>query len=144
MMEKTKRTMKQYNMNYLPKDTLLGELNEIAVYEFYDRPCLYSCRNTMNIYYLSVLMAEDETESIWLFAPMSKGYFDRLQQGDIDFRDAYIENEFGFVYQLEDRGKKGVIVQQINCDDLILELLPSAGEKLNYKSDNTMLERVKI
>jgi hypothetical protein len=47
-------------MAYLPQSTILGRLKIIEVYEFYDIPRLFCCRNAAGQHYLVLSIDEDD------------------------------------------------------------------------------------
>ena len=46
----------------------LGKLEIVEVYEYYDQPVLYSCKNAMGHFYLVVAADEDDQYLTWLCA----------------------------------------------------------------------------
>ena len=54
-------------MGYLPQSTHLGKLELIEVYEFYDQPILFSCRNASDAIFMGVFADEDDDFETWLY-----------------------------------------------------------------------------
>ena len=104
-------------MSLLPQDTELGNLEIIEVYEYYDQPCLFSCKNQLGDIFLAIW----STEEMWLYVSVTE---DKLKE-KIQIRDFYLNSEKGFIYQVT--GNK---VEKINCNELVDDWLPMPGEFL--------------
>jgi hypothetical protein len=85
-------------MIFLPKSTILGRLEFLEVYEEYDGPRLFSCRNTSGQIYLAIWVEQLPDLDIWLYVPVSRQRFDYIRSGGIDLRDALLAAEDGLVF----------------------------------------------
>ncbi|MGA9379023.1 MAG: DUF6575 domain-containing protein [Phormidium sp.] len=123
-------------MSLLPKSTSLGNLEIIEVYEYYDKPCLFSCRNEAGEIFLGVWVDETPNFDIWFYVPMSLKRFQSVRSGGIDLKDAFLVAENGFVFKVvtSDDDSPSKIVS-IACEMLNEDLLPMAGEFLNYSTE---------
>ncbi|MGM3305220.1 DUF6575 domain-containing protein [Anabaena sp. WFMT] len=123
-------------MNLLPQSPPLVNLEIIEVYEYYDVPCLFSCRNTSGQIFLAVWIDETPEFKTWLYVPMSQRRVENLRSGNIDLRDAFVNSEDNFVY-------KAIIpcdatpdrIETILSKNLIDDWLPLPGEFLNFGAE---------
>ena len=122
-------------MSLLPESTHLGKLEIIEVYEYYDVPCLFACRNTSEQIFIAVWASQTKEMGRWLYVPMSIGRFKLVRSGSIDIRDTFLTAEDGFVYEViipcDDSFDRVIAVA---CQELNDEWLPVAGELLDFDS----------
>ena len=88
-------------MGYLPQLTHLGKLELIEVYEFYDQPILFSCRNASDAIFMGVFADEDDDFETWLYVGVSPHRFNQIRSGAIDLHDAFSEVEDGIIFQIK-------------------------------------------
>jgi hypothetical protein len=123
-------------MSLLPESTHLGKLEIIEVYEYYDVPCLFACRNASEQIFLAVWASQTKEMGRWLYVPMSIGRFKRVRSGSMDIRDAFLTAEDGFVYEViipcDDSFDRVIAV---SCQELNDEWLPMAGEFLDFGNE---------
>ncbi|MBI5668432.1 hypothetical protein FBR06_10570 [Betaproteobacteria bacterium PRO4] len=123
-------------MSVLPTNTLLGKLEIIEIYEHYDQPLLFACRNASDNLYLVVLEDEEDEFENWLYASMSPARFAQVRSGGIDLYNAFKNAEDGFVFLVKlyrDRQIPSVITK-VPTDQLQDEQLPESGEALNLET----------
>lgn len=84
-------------MNLLPVGTSLGQLQIFEIYEFYNMPVLFACKNQADTIYLAVWIDETAAENIWLYVALSPQRFAKLRAGQLDLHDAFAEPEDGVV-----------------------------------------------
>ncbi|MDF0553672.1 DUF6575 domain-containing protein [Kamptonema sp. UHCC 0994] len=120
-------------MSLLPQSTNLGKLEIIEVYEYYDAPCLFACRNLSGQLFIAV-WAEQTTEfGTWLYVPISQRRFETVRSGGIDLRDAFLNSEDGFVYEvIISSDNSSDRVEIIWCENLIDDWLPMPGEFIEF------------
>ena len=87
-------------MSVLPTDTFLGKLKIQHIYEYYDRPVLFSCQNAAQTHYLVVLQDETDTSDVWLYVALSQMRFDSIHRGEIDLYHAFRDAEDEIVYEV--------------------------------------------
>ena len=63
-------------MNLLPLDTSLGQLQIFEIYEFYNMPVLFACKNQADTIYLSVWIDETAEANSWLYVSVSPQRFE--------------------------------------------------------------------
>ncbi len=73
----------------------LGELEIIEVYEYFNMPLLFSCKNLVGSFYI-VLCAEDLPEhDMWLYTEVSLKRLNLLRSGVINVHDVFAKPEMG-------------------------------------------------
>lgn len=80
-------------MSWLPRGTVLGELEMTEVYIDYDGPRLFSCLSATDQRYLAVWSVEREDADGWLYLPVSHRRLDMIRSGATGLRDAYRQAE---------------------------------------------------
>lgn len=117
-------------MNFLAERTLLGQLEIIEVYDFYDKPVLFSCKNKSGLIFIVLCVDSSDFAEIWLYAPISLFRFQSVIKGEVELRYIFTDTEDTFVYQVEIPYEDGidVIVKNIECNEIPDEYLPGLGE----------------
>src|SRR5579859_3858887 len=87
-------------MSFLPQDTNLGKLAVAEVFDFYDGPVLFVCRNVTDQLFLVVLEDEGETDNTWLYVALSLSRFNHIRSGAIDLHTAFSEAESGTMFEV--------------------------------------------
>ena len=120
-------------MNLLPQNTHLGKLEILEVYDYYDLPCLFSCKNVSEHIFLAILSELTKELAIWLYVPISSRRFENIRSGIIDLHDAFVKSEDGFVYKVIIRDNSNTnTIETIFCEALNKEWLPISGEFLGF------------
>jgi hypothetical protein len=131
-------------MRLLPQSTHLGKLELIEVYEYYDTPCLFSCRNISGHLFIAILYYQTKRLEKWLYVSMSKRRFENIRAGLIDIRNAFLNSEDGFVYEViinsDDSPDK---VEIIGCENLIDDWLPMPNEFIEVGNELPLIWEVK-
>jgi hypothetical protein len=131
-------------MRLLPQSTHLGKLELIEVYEYYDTPCLFSCRNISGHLFIAILYYQTKRLEKWLYVSMSKRRFENIRAGLIDIRNAFLNSEDGFVYEViitsDDSPDK---VEIIWCENLIDDWLPMPNEFIEVSNESPPIWEVK-
>jgi hypothetical protein len=122
-------------MSLLPKDTILGNLEILEVYEFYDKPCLFSCKNISGQIFITVWIDETSYSNSWLYVPISLRRFQQIVSGGIDLRSSFLNAEDGFVFNVSIPNENNrTEVVRVLCCNLQEDELPAEGEFLNCGS----------
>ncbi|PKN47818.1 MAG: hypothetical protein CVU59_01510 [Deltaproteobacteria bacterium HGW-Deltaproteobacteria-17] len=102
------------------------------VFEFFDEPVLYSCRDERSQDYLVVLGRQSITTKTWFFAPMSRLRFHDALTGVLSLRDAFQKVEGGYIFLL-DEDSRGFAdhFEFIKSIDISENELPDEGESLD-------------
>ena len=113
----------------------LGELEIVEIYEYYDQPVLYSCKNASGHYYLVVAAAEDDQFLTWLCVAVSTERLNLIRSGKIDLHDAFADSENRYAIQVRVPYQKHAPVQTdfIQSDQIPEDMLPLPGECLDIE-----------
>ncbi len=87
-------------MSNLPTTLILGKLEFIEVYDYYDQPCLFSCKNLSGQIFISVWADSTDFVDIWLYAPVSTNRFKDIREGKVDLKDIFSNSEGSFVFEV--------------------------------------------
>jgi hypothetical protein len=135
-------------MSFLPERTILGQLEIIEVYDFYDKPVLFSCKNKSGLIFIVICVDSSDVTEIWLYAPISSSRFQNVAQGKVELRDIFNNTEDGFVYHVEIPYEEGmnIVVKTVNCNEIPDEYLPGLGQviKAEDNCDRNNIETVSI
>lgn len=122
-------------MGYLPQSTHLGKLELIEVYEFYDQPILFSCRNASDAIFMGVFAAEDDNFETWLYVGVSPHRLNQIRSGAIDLHDAFFEVEDGIIYQIKVFPDEQMpLSMPIPASEIPDDILPLPGEFINLET----------
>ena len=122
-------------MGYLPQSTHLGKLELIEVYEFYDQPILFSCRNASDAIFIGVFADEDDTFETWLYVGVSPQRFKQIRSGAIDLHDAFSEVEDGIIFQIKVPHNEQIPESMpISTTQIPDDMLPLPGEFINLET----------
>lgn len=107
----------------LPKNTILGELKIQYVFQYFDIPRLFSCKNKSGGQYLALSTFDDYETYEWLYLPLSIDRLSSLISKNITVLDAFVTPEDGYLCQVSSTftGKSKVsyiLPEQLNNDDL--------------------------
>lgn len=87
-------------MSELPSGTFLGELSLGHVLEYYDFPRLFTCRSVTGQNYVAISTFDDDSESHWIYLPISSLRLESILSGGIRFRQAFEQPEGGYLVRL--------------------------------------------
>ena len=115
----------------------LGKLEIVEVYEYYDQPVLYSCKNAAGHFYLVVAAAEDDQYLTWLCTAVSTERLNLIRSGGIDLHDAFADSENPYTIQVRVPYEEHASVQtnSIKSDQIPENMLPTSGECLDLEAD---------
>lgn len=111
---------------------VLGKLETFEVYEFYDEPLLYACKDKEGQIYLVVASIENDAFEDWIYAKVSDERFASIRQGDIDVHDSFAKTESGtvFIVRYPKDPDDDVFTTETECSEVSKDWLPLAGELL--------------
>ena len=84
----------------LPKSTILGHLKIFEIYEFYNIPVLFACKNKADHIYMAVWIDETADRDIWLYVSLSPQRFAHIRAGQISLHDAFTKPEDDVVLEV--------------------------------------------
>ena len=113
----------------------LGKLEIVEIYEYYDQPVLYSCKNAMGHLYLVVAADEDDQYLTWLCVAVSTERLNRIRSGKVDLHDAFAYPESAYVVQVKVPYNKhaSTKVDFIPSNLIPEDMLPVSGEYLDLE-----------
>lgn len=111
----------------LPTRTCLGELEVIEVFDFFDFPRLFSCRNKAGQIFLALSVEESIEKAIFLYTPISANRYRLLVSGDLKIRDVIRLAEDRFVFNVEFT-PGGETASMISCSEIPDIWLPHESE----------------
>jgi hypothetical protein len=121
-------------MPYLPKRTPLGRLKLLEVYEYYDMPRLFLCRNQYEQRYLALSAQEDEAAITWLYVRISLRQLEAIRSGEIELRNAFLNAEDGCVFKVMTHSHQSDTAVPLLSANICDEWLPYKGEKISLDS----------
>ena len=115
----------------------LGKLEIVEVYEYYDQPVLYSCKNAAGHFYLVVAAAEDAQFLTWLCVAVSIERLNLIRSGKIDLHDAFADSENPYAIQVRVPYKEDATIQTdfIQANQIPEDMLPLSGERLDIETE---------
>ncbi|RKU36981.1 hypothetical protein C6496_11515 [Candidatus Poribacteria bacterium] len=115
----------------------LGKVEIVEVYEYYDQPVLYSCKNASDHFYLVVAAAEDAQFLTWLCVAISIERLNLIRSGKIDLHDAFADSENSYAIQVRVPYEEHASVQTnfIQSNQIPEEMLPLSGECLDIETE---------
>ena len=126
-------------MSLLPQQTTLGCLELLEVYEFYDKPCLFSCKNISGQIFMAVWVDKTSYSDSWFYVATSIRRLLQIISGGIELKNAFLEAEDRFIFEvIISSTENKTTVSRISCENLDEEMLPVSGEFLNYDPKLTM------
>ena len=111
-------------MSDLPSGTFLGHLSVGHVLEYYDFPRLFTCRSVTGQNYVAISTFDDESESHWIYLPVSSLRLESMLRGGIGLRQGFQHPEGGYLVRLvshrADRTHDAsyILPEQVAADDL--------------------------
>ncbi|MCE7982969.1 MAG: hypothetical protein DYG89_17430 [Caldilinea sp. CFX5] len=117
----------------LPENTILGTLTIVEIYEFYNMPVLFACRNRTGQFFLAEWIDETTDENIWLYVPVSAERFAAVRQGKIDLHSAFVHPEDIFVFKVSvsKQLNHSAVVEATHIENLDIDWAPLPGEYLD-------------
>ncbi|MDE0013749.1 MAG: hypothetical protein OXU36_21590 [Candidatus Poribacteria bacterium] len=115
----------------------LGKLEIVEVYEYYDQPVLYSCKNASGHFYLVVAAAEDDQFLTWLCVAVSIERLNLIRSGKIDLHDAFVNSENPHAIQVRVPYEEETSVQTdfTYSSQIPEDMLPVSGECLDFETE---------
>lgn len=117
----------------LPKNTILGKLRIETVFQFYDIPRIFSCKNNSGSLFLALSVFDDYDSFKWLYLPLSVDRLSSIVNKGILLREAFLSPEDGYLYQVESSFSGEATVHYVFPEQIPLEDLPDEDVHLESK-----------
>lgn len=114
----------------LPINTILGTLSMLEVFEYYDHPILFACKNRTGQIYIAVFADENDSGESWLFAPVSSDRFTHVRSGGVDLRFVFSFPEDGLLFRVYFPYAQGSTesAELVPVTEISQEWLPDEGQ----------------
>ena len=109
-----------------PIGTVLGELEMITEYEYYDCPRLFTCKNQMGKPYVGLSVKDNDDNQVWLYVAISRKRLAKAERGEIDVREVFLEAEEKFVLEVTTYNDKADTARMVICKEIPETFLPIA------------------
>ena len=115
----------------------LGKLEIVEVYEYYDQPVLYSCKNASEHFYLVVAADENDKYVTWLCVAVSTERLNLIRSGKIDLHDAFADSENPYTIQVRVPYDEHASLQidWTQSSQISEDMLPMPGERLDFETE---------
>lgn len=116
--------------NALPTNSYLGPIKMLEVYEYFDGPCLFSCRSSAGQIYLATAADDDDESITYLYAPVTNERFQQIRSGNIDLYDTFRHCEADVLFSVRITYDDLATISPVRSDTVDEELLPDRGQRL--------------
>lgn len=103
----------------------IGKFELLEIYEYYDGPIIFSCKNASGNFFFASAVDEDKGKKRWLFLPVSPFRLKQILTGCVSIKSAFIKTEEPWLFEMcgnfaGDNSFYGRIlyVNEISHDDL--------------------------
>ena len=116
---------------------ILGKLEIVETYAYYDQPVLFSCKNAAGHLYLVVAADENDQYDTWFYAGVSTERLNHIRSGAIDLHDAFADPEDGFLFQAVApyNDQNPLRIEPVQPSQISEDMFPISGERLNLKTE---------
>lgn len=111
---------------------VLPGLSPIEVFDFYDGPRFYSCRDVVGQLYVVYWVDEVDRGAKWLYLRVSPERYTSLKQGAVTIAFALTNPEEGYAFIVH-TVPDGVSVYEVASEQIDPEWLPPADERLSIE-----------
>lgn len=87
--------------NLFSSNSVLGTLRMLNVYEYYERPRLFSVENEIGSHFVVYWIEETEDHEGWLVIPISRQRLNRFENREIDIRNLLLKQEQKSFFKLD-------------------------------------------
>lgn len=113
-----------------PIDTILGELEMIKEYEYYDCPRLFTCKDETGKIYIGLSVKDGDGWQMWLYVHVTNDRLKKIENGDFDIRDAFVDAEECSVFGVTTYNEQPDTANWILSKLIPEEYLPYKGQTL--------------
>lgn len=109
---------------FLPQNTILGQLEIIEVFEYYDVPRLFTCINRMKQYYFCVFVDYDNMGEYWYYLPVTYKRYLSILSDELSLNKGFHFSELGFIFSVYIRKDGEVKISELPSNNLDNNNLP--------------------
>jgi hypothetical protein len=109
--------------------SLIRGLAPVEVFDYYDGPRFYSCRDVVGQLYLVYWVDESEAGTSWLYLRISLERYAALKRGDVPIADALSRPEDDSVLIVRSCGQE-FLVEQLTAAEIEPDWLPAPQDRL--------------
>lgn len=109
---------------------LLPGLTPVEVFDFYDGPRFYSCRDVVGQLYVVYWIDEGDDKTSWLYFRVSPERYTSLKQGFVTIAFALSNPEEGYAFVVHITSD-GVSIDEVQAEQIDPEWLPPIDERLS-------------
>lgn len=120
-----------HNNYYL--HALIKDLTPLEVFDYYDGPRFYSCRDKLGQLFIVYWIGESEHESEWLYIRLSEDRYAALKKGSLGIAKALSEPEEDFAFIVKNTGIN-FTVEEITANAIDPSWLPESDDVLNIET----------
>ena len=115
----------------------LGGLEIIEIYDYYDQPILFACKNAAGHLHLVVAADEDDQHETWLYVEVSVERLNLIRSGTIDLHDAFADSENGHLLQVKFSYNNPTLpqIEHLESNQIPEDMLPTPGECLALETE---------
>ena len=115
----------------------LGRLEIIEIYDYYDQPILFACKNAAGHLHLVVAADENDQHETWLYVRVSAERLNLIRSGTIDLHDAFADSENGHLLQVKFSSDTLTLTQieRLESNQIPEDMLPTRGECLDLETE---------
>ena len=115
----------------------LGRLEIIEIYDYYNQPILFACKNTAGHLHLVVAADENDHYETWLYVRVSAERLNLIRSGTIDLHDAFADSENGHLLQAKFSYNNPTLpqIEHLESNQIPEDILPTPGERLDLETD---------
>ena len=121
----------------------LGRLEIIEIYDYYDQPILFACKNAAGHLHLVVAADENDQHETWLYVRVSAERLNLIRSGAIDLHDAFADSENGHLLQVRFTydNPTSPQVECLESNHIPEDMLPTLGECLDLETESLTMVR---
>jgi len=115
----------------------LGRLEIIEIYDYYDQPILFACKNAAGHLHLVVAADENDQHETWLYIRVSVERLNLIRSGAIDLHDAFADSEDGRLFQVKSPYDNSTSpqIEYLESNQIPEDMLPISGECLDLETE---------
>lgn len=117
-------------LNFKNSEFLNGLIIQ-TVYDYYDMPIVFSCKNNLDWNFLVICINELNEEFVWVYLPVTINRLLELEAHQIKLRDAILTPEDGWIFLITENVElETVNIKSILPTELDVSLLPNPNKYL--------------